>query len=447
MENNKHIVPYETRRSYLESEFPVQPYLTAIQDRIGRCIMSGVEMFRATFTDINVPDQSDDISAHAWLLAVKTSKYNATYFISRDEAIKATNFTKEYGDVVDRIGESIDSLGGPNPIINYALHKFVIDFSQSTHNGKVIEHNDFIPLRAIQAHDASTIAIRSRGPLTLNPTDSFNANHNLYDWHDLAHYIAAAASSGYFGAKYHQGLNKLEKEYQDLVTGNDKDSGFRNIFSDGIIFTHLSRPVFEDLVSHHPEILRSEGVSDDEVRNQIAGRLVAYFVKGEPLFHPIAQKYISPTTSISPIQLAICMQNKRYERTAAELEKYLLVRGSPDGTRGDIKLDPLSYLSRSQRIHYIANLGKLSLYFENRNLIRHRAHEDALATSASELLAKGLSNISTEANNIEKSRIYLDIDLLKKIINFYNFDDIKRGQEINLFKEVEANIQSRRLLQ
>lgn len=100
-------------------------------------------------------------------------------------------------------------------------------------------------------------------------------------------------------------------------------------------------------------------------------------------------------------------------------------------------------LTRSQRIEQIANLGDDPLYFEARNLIRHRAHEDALGQFAGYLLGYTRSGLASASSEADRMRTLEDIRLLEAIVDFYQMNDLRQGKEINLYGLVGNIIKAR----
>lgn len=370
-------------------------------------IIEGAQNF-ARLNGTEIGESKDD--QQIWLLAAKLSLFNAVYFTSRQEAQEYEDFASHYADRIDEAGYAIDNNGGVAPIANFALHKYVRIFGDKT-DQSVLTAKTSTPKYAIQGYDQDTIAVKPDHFFTETPEDCLVAEER-HDWHDLAHVLAAASSQGKFGVKYHEGLDRLPKYYRQLTEGAGASDGSGPAFSDGLIFSHLSLPVFESGIE----------LSDSDAIQEFITAALHRYLKGESsLTHPATGNPIKAEGCINPSELAVALQNKRYERRAAEMEKFILVRGTPRGPRSKPKADPLLAMSRSQRLSHIANLSE-PLYFESRNLLRHRAHEDALGRIAIEQLGMTAPGIT------------------EKTVDFYLMNDLNDRQEINLYKEVQKLI-------
>lgn len=383
-----------------------------------------------------------DNRRQSWIWAAKASKYNAVYYVSRREAEKNLDFVRRNADTIDAIGDFIDSHGGVAPIANFALHSYVQGFIEVP-GREVKTAKKSIPRHAIQGYDQNTLVARKDHFLDTDPTVSFNTPSEIHDWHDLAHIFAAASSSGAFGVKYHDGLDDLPRYYQALTEGRGMRDASGPALSDGMLFTQLSRPVFE----FYEERRLPDGTprySCDEIERFVAQELFAYLGGGYGLHHPGVGAEIKAGRVIDPLELAVGEQNKRYERRAAEVEKELFVRGTPEGSRGNPDKDPLASLKRSDRILHIAGLGDDLLYFEARNLTRHRAHEDALGQFANYLLGQKRAELEKAVLETDRVKIDEDIRVLETTVAFYQMEDLRKGEEINLYKIVGDIIKARK---
>jgi hypothetical protein len=265
------------------------------------------------------------------------------------------------------------------------------------------------PLHAIQGYTTNVIAVRHKHFHRLTAEQCFTeSTGHVHDWHDLAHVLAAAASKGRYGVKYHHGLDRLPRYYRALTEGEGAGDGSGPMFSDGLLFSHLSLPLFD----HYVEL----GHGWAAVQELTAAELTAFLAGHHRLRHPDTDATIGADRGIDPLELAVCLQNKRYERRAAEVETTLLVRGAPDGPRGHPDRDPLLRMSRSRRLLRIAELDE-PLYYEARNLCRHRAHDDSLGRYAHQLAGR-------------------TPELAAAMLDFYHLTDLRLGREINLYQLV-----------
>lgn len=233
--------------------------------------------------------------------------------------------------------------------------------------------------------------------------------------------------------KYHDGLEGLPRYYRALTEGSGAQDGTGPEFSDGLLFSQLSRPIFEFYEGERNED-GSNHYSYDEIQELVTEELTSYLKGEHQLLHPGTGQLMAINRAMNPLELAVCLQNKRYERRAAEAERAVLTRGTPEGVRGNPDADPLLTMSRSERLKYIATLDE-PLYFEARNLSRHRAHEDALGRYARDILEIKTEELSS-ASFSESESLKIEIELLEKVMSFYHMNDLYTGEEINLYQEV-----------
>jgi hypothetical protein len=83
-------------------------------------------------------------------------------------------------------------------------------------------------------------------------------------------------------------------------------------------------------------------------------------------------------------------------------------------------------MSHAQRLVYIAG-SPPPLYFEARNLVRHRAHEDALGHVARRM-----------ADDVRDQDT---VNLARAILDFHTLTDLLQAREINLYQLVDNAIQ------
>lgn len=427
---------------------PVFAFISGIEQQAERIrqevtphILRGIELF-VRRVGLGHADFETDDQRQEWLWAAKSSKYNAVYLVSRREAKENIDFVRKSAANIDEIGRLIDGNGGVARIANYALHSYAQEFTQ-TPGRKIKTSIKSIPRHAIQGYDQNTLIVRSEDFLSTDPRASFETPQEIHDWHDLVHMVIASSSSGAFGVKYNDGLNNLPRYYRALTEGEGMQDASGPAFSDGMLFSQLSRPVFE----YYESQKLPDGInrySYDEIQRLVAQELFLYLGGGYGLLHPGTGRELKVGRTIDPLELAVCEQNKRYERRAAEIEREVFVRGTPEGKRGNPLKDPLSSLTRSQRIELIANLGDDPLYFEARNLTRHRAHEDALGQFAGYLLGYKRSELARVSSEVDRIRTLEDIRLLEATVDFYQMNDLRQGAEINLYRLVGDIIKARR---
>jgi hypothetical protein len=408
----------------LEFNSLVETYADSIRNEIASCILMGVSTFLREHRLTSQYTLETERERLAWLLAVETCRYNAIYFINRRDAQKHREFVLCHRDLLNEIGNLVAKYDNGRGIINYAFHAFVQDFARRP-GKKVRFSKKSIPPYCMQTHNEHALYVREKDFFGSTPVDSFHALESLGDWHDFSHFLAACVSDGAFGVKYHHGLDKLAGHYRDLTAGTGMQDASGSLYSDGILFTQLSRPIFDTYYDKK----HSDGNRNtmEEIEYLIAKELFAYLCGNKALYHPGVKREIAIDHLMNPLELAVCMQNKRYERRGAEYEIAMFVRGTPDGPRGDASKDPLYRLNTAERILFVATLQDSRVYFEQRNISRHRAHEIALGLLAQEMLSR---------KETQKATNTTEIDLLKAIISFHNLDDLQAGQEINLYQIV-----------
>ncbi len=434
-------LPFSENRPAFVPSKDIEQHAERITGEVVPHIMKGVARF-AQREGLGSDSLVTADRQQAWLWAVKGSKYNAIYNVSRKEAAEGLDFVRRNADVIDAIGSFIDAHGGVAPIANYALHGYVHGFD-AEQGRQVRTSKRSIPRTAIQGYDQDTLVVKPGHFLDTDPATSFDTPDEIHDWHDLSHILAASSSQGAFGVKYHDGLNDLDKYFRDLTHGMGMQDASGPLFSDGLLFTQLSRPVFEAYEGQRlPD--GSPRYNYDQIRRLIAQELFAYLGGSHALLHPGVGREIQAGRPIDPLELAVLEQNKRFERRAAEVETNMFVRGTPEGTRGKPERDPLLPLTRSQRIARIAELDDDPLYFEARNLTRHRAHEDALGQFAGYLLVRKKAEIAGATPDTDRATLTEDVHLLEATVDFYQMDDLRGGKETNLYQLVGDIIDARR---
>lgn len=433
-------LPFSERRPAFVSASTIEQHAERIREEVAPHLLAGIELF-AKNEGLGEEALGTEDQRQAWLWATKSSKYNAVYYISRKEAADEIDFVKKNVETIDAIGDFIDSHGGAGKIANYALHSYVQGFAEMP-GREVRTAKKSVPRYAIQGYDQDTLVVRKAHFLDTDPVASFNTPEEIHDWHDLAHNLAASSSNGAFGVKYHEGLDKLDRYYRALTEGEGMQDASGPLFSDGMLFTQLSKSVFEFYEGQKlPD--GTNKYNYDQIQTFVAQELFYYLSGEHALYHPGIKEEIKAGRTIDTLELAVAEQNKRCERRAAEMEKELFVRGTPEGSRGNPAKDPLAGLSRSQRIQYTANLGDEPLYFEARNLTRHRAHEDALGQFANYLLEQKRTELAGSVSEADRTQMEEDIQLLDATVAFYQMDDLRQGEQINLYQMVHDIIGAR----
>jgi len=418
----------------ISAEKEIEKKAGVIREEIAPHVLSGAQAFIREHNLEGAFSLQTEREKLSWLYVIEGSRYNAIYFLSRSEAKKAVPFVAENADELEKIHKAVENEGGVNGIINFAIHEFVRDFSDGEREVRFSKKS--IPSFAIQSYDEKTLYVKEKDFFKTEPSDSLKIANGLGDWHDFSHFLAAASNS-MFGIRYHHGLEKLDRYYRDITEGTGMHDASGPAFTDGMIFTQLSRSLFE--------YFEKNVSSDAKLEEIIAEELVRYLQGEIQLYHPGANTYIQAPRPMNAAELAVCVQNKRCERQAAEFEKYLFVRGTPDGSRGNPSKDPFYELNISDRIISIAHTTK-PLYFEKRNLVRHRAHEKALGLYTQWLLADRISLLESTKDGSLRHVLQQEIRLLEAIDSFVRLEDVQKGSEINLYHRVEEYLQSEKSL-
>ncbi len=449
-------ITIEVARKFVKSPFsePKPDFISAdriekqierVQEEVKPYLFSGIELFIKS-EGLNEHNLETETIRQSWLWAVKSGKYRAIYNVSREEAEMGIEFITKNAVTIDAIGKILDEKNGVTKIVNYALHKYAQEFDQIP-GRQIRTAKKSMPVFGIQSCDEYTIAIRKDGFINDDPKKSFDNPEQIYDWHDLAHIVGASSSEGAFGTKYHDGLDELDRYYRSLTEGEGMNDASGPMFSDGMLFTQLSKSLYEFSESQK-NLDGTDMYNIEQIHKFITEGLFAYLGGSHDLFHPGTGKNVRGGRMITSLELAVLEQNKRYERRAAEMEQKMFVRGTPDGPRGNPAKDPLVSLTRSKRIEYLAGLGDKLLYFEARNIIRHRAHEDALGQFSNYLLALKTQKLKNDTMGDEGETLFENIEdahLLNAVTSFYQMQDLKTGREINLYKIVRDILKARKI--
>lgn len=383
--------------------FPSESLTASFKSAIDFCYLSSIQ---AAFS----PDRPEiplysEVVRDSILLAAKLQNYNAVYFFSRAEAVSWRKFAEDNESTINSCGELLaqDAIG--TAIVNGMVQRY-ISLHEESPGKKVVSDQKALSAYCFQAQDGNTLRINAKKFFS-------DKTAQLYDLHDFVHILTATSSNGAFGVKYQNGLQLLPQRYKDLTYSAGMKDATGLLFSDGILLSHLSLPIFNALYE-------SGEHSNEEMQEIIAQALFEYMIGSISLLHPPTDKDIAVDQAPDALDLAVLVQNKRYERRGAEFERYLFTRGTPQGPRGDPQKDPLYGLSASEKVIYLASNPTKVLYFEQRNLIRNRAQERAYQLYAQHLLQTGQG----------------PQDLIYKILEFISLDDLRNGRETNLYEEV-----------
>lgn len=433
-------LPFSEHRPDFVPAVDIETQADRIAGEVSEHILAGLEAYsgKRDLGDVIQTKYDEKL----WLLALRSSKYQAAYQISRRDAQREADFAISNSQALDRIGSFLDETGATVPILNYAVHHFGNTFDQT--EGRTTITGTHIPPFAIETYDKDTIGVNASNYLDRDPALSLELNEEIYDFHDFGHMLAASSSNGKFGVKYHTGLPKLGQFFPDIIADDLSGNIDGPRFSNNMFFFQLSKPIYDYYEAQRDPAGRPV-YSEEDIHTKVTEELFAYMNGDHPLFHPGLRISIQGERPIDPVELAIGEQMKRYERRAGEVERELFVRGTPGGSSGRVERDLLLPLTRSQRIVHIAGLGEELTYFEARNLHRHRAHEDALGEYANYLLSKRQAELKQTSVEDERLSIEEDIDMLEATVTMHQLDDLKSGHEIDMYSKVADILEQRSL--
>ena len=182
---------------------------------------------------------NDKYNKKLWILACQLYKYGRIYFISRSEVQESYLLAKSNFLIINKMLSVLESNFIGNRVHNYAFYNYII----SSKNNLIFK-DELIPKNAVCAISSNTYAVRKADfnkESKYNPIDS---NEVLYDLHDLAHILAASLSSSLYGCKYFYYLDKLPDYYKNLIKSQKLKTLNAIQFSDGLVFSQLSRVIF-----------------------------------------------------------------------------------------------------------------------------------------------------------------------------------------------------------
>lgn len=347
------------------------------------------------------------IDRRVFLLAAMTTRYSGIYFLSREDAAEVADFAQWCSWEIDQAGALIDSSDQGATIINTAVRSYL-----RTHP-KLIVVEKGIPPNSFQATRLGGIKARKQ-----DLDDKEVEDKQEFNLHDFAHVVAAAKSNGAFAVMYQYGLNKLPQHYKNLIYSPGNRDGTGPLYSDGILWSCFSAQLYE--------LFHNLGLSPEQISEQIGLYFFEYFKGQRSLFHPYTKQMVTIDRQPDALDIAVLVQNKRYEGKAADVEKELYVRGTPDSMWQNPERDPLFGMTHSERIRFIAS-NPDPLYFEEREVGRNRGMELAYEMYAQYLLSQPLPQAHRR--------------LLEATLEFLHLEDITRGEEINLYNLVEETIQ------
>ena len=285
-----------------------------------------------------------------WLISLLLNKYGSIYFLSRNDVL--LNACSYNDNDINIVGDFINHHKIGFKVINYSVLRFVQEF-----NGEVKNSEFLIPKNAINSVSSQTIFVREKD-FDHQPIDILLSSYSpLFDLHDFSHLILSRVNSDIFGSKYFPCLLRLNKYFQCLITSPYKFNKTILKVSDGMIFSEILTPYYNNL---------DKSISDKKLVNIMSKKIFLYLLGKSKVFSPKINKNIYLNRNITPIELAVLSQNKCYEWPASEIERYVFTRSGND------VLDEFFDKDYSEVLHLIKNKPTW-FYYERRNTLKHRA--------------------------------------------------------------------------
>jgi hypothetical protein len=337
-----------------------------------------------------------DTNPGLWEAVLSAQHYQVLYFASRCEAReKYLPLIHAHPSEADAIDKFLRTDGVSTRAINYAVHAYI------TLSGVRVAHaTSFVPPNAISAIGERHVVVREVD-FERASESAMAETTPLWDLHDLAHLSVATLCMPLFGNKYQTHLSLLPKNLTALVRSPGMRSGKGPKFSDGMIFSELLTPMFEEELKQ-----QSTAHTYTSLTTKLASGLAEYLLGRRKLKHHSSGAIIGPDAPITPVQLAVLAQNKRYELSASEIEQRVFTRGGPICSKSDVLLP----MSARERLEFLAK-SRSWMHFEVRNTIKHRAHKQAYVLVCEELMQSAEANSGKDVKllqNIKRSLLYLD---------------------------------------
>lgn len=390
------------KHPFFDQEELINSLVADIKTELFSYMMKGLRIYKH---ELKIPDRLYcTLETHPliWDLAFRSQRYGAIYWLSRQEARQNYMHVIECAQLLDEIAYFLMDSQAVSRIFNYAIHHFILSRSDALQFS-----NELIPKFAIYSTGANLFCVREHDFIHRALKDSFFDNNALYDLHDFAHSVTATLSPELYGSHYFNALIHLPISLQNLIKSRYYKTEKTHPFSDSLIYRELSLVLFNQI--------NYQQKSFKQIVSQLANQLAAYLLNETALLHGSTGKWLKPNRVLTIIELATLVQNKSYELPASEIEQKIFTRCGDDGH------DPLKNLRPSERIKFLANLDSW-LYFEARNTLRHRAHQEAYKIIAYTFIKKASS---------QGERI-----LLSNIIENINYKDFYRKRRINLWQVI-----------
>jgi hypothetical protein len=324
-----------------------------------------------------------------WKAAILAQHYGVIHFMSRWEArslyypLMAQNPTTT--DAIDKFLNSHDAAS--TRIINFAVHAYVL------RGGLRVDHaTSCVPPNCISAAGPRHVIVRDEDFARRSPQEVLTTATPMWDLHDFAHISCATLCPELYGNKYQSHLLRLPRKLTALVRSPGLRTTKGPLISDGLVFTEILTKLFTEAVSKDTDQKTYKSLTSD-----LAHTLAAYYLGERGLEHPSAGRILLLEVPITPTQLAVLAQNKRYELPASELEQRVFTRGGPANSKEDV----FAGCSARRKAELLAE-SRTWTYFEVRNTIKHRAHKQAYKLVCDVLL--GRVKDDTEKILLEKVR-------------------------------------------
>lgn len=391
----------------------IQYLVRAIKGDLLDCIVEGCHILLQRKDAKNLL-RTFEYDTQVWRAAVSMHKYGVVYLGSRTDCrhdfMPVLESNKELFAAVDSF---LCSERNAIRVINYGVHRWI-----TTKNSKVEYPIRLVPPYAISSVDLHHIAVRSQD-IVVGSVNLLDATEALWDLHDFAHHAAAALSPALYGNKYFSHLIKLPPRLTALIRSPAmKTAKAKPLFSDGVIFSELLTPLFEDEMG---TVFRGQQkmYTYASLTEHLAESLADYLLQQRALRHNTTGALLTMEAPITPVQLAVLVQNKAYELTASEIEQRVMTRGGPAHDDRDA-LDAMS--GSADRIRYLA-ASRGWTYFEVRNTIKHRAQKLAYQKVARRMLDRPEGEMDA-----------VDRELVQLVINSSGYVGWERGQVPNLWQ-------------
>ncbi|RYP26367.1 hypothetical protein DL767_008071 [Monosporascus sp. MG133] len=378
---------YDPSTQWLDGSSPLHPHfgdatriqciVKEIKDDILAFALEACHLVLSSITASDEPNHSlllETLSHYPdlWRAVLLAQHYGAIYFMSRSEArSKYYPLISQHPATVDAIDSFLGSHNASGTrIINYAVHAYI------TRGGLRVDYaTSCVPPNAISAVGPRHVVVRAEDFPHRPASDVLASSSPMWDLHDFAHLSCATLCPELYGNKYQAHLIQLPKPLTALIRSPGMRSATGPKISDGLVFSELLTKLFSDAVAQGPPLDMQQQHRQQTYAGltaKLARALVEYLLGKRCLEHPSTGRMLSLPEPISPIQLAVLVQNKSYELPASEIEQRVFTRGGLVGAKEDV----LQNLTARERAAWLAE-SRTWGFFEVRNTIKHRAHKEA----------------------------------------------------------------------